>query len=55
MMTETPLGVSPLQNALRKSVSPAEQELAAARELVKAARSRGAALTGPDGLLKALT
>jgi hypothetical protein len=29
--------------------------LAAARELVKAARDRGVALTGPDGLLKALT
>ncbi len=55
MMTETPVGMSPLQNALTKSVSPAEQELAAARELVKAARDRGAALTGPDGLLKALT
>ena len=35
-------------------MSPAEQELAAARELVRAARDRGAALTGPDGLLKAL-
>ena len=55
MMTETPVGMSPLQNALTKSVSPAEAELAAARELVKAARDRGAALTRPDGLLKALT
>jgi putative transposase len=55
MMTETPVGMSPPQKALQKSVSPAEQELAAARELVRAARDRGAALTGPDGLLKALT
>jgi putative transposase len=35
--------------------SPSEEELAAARELVRAARDRGVALTGPDGLLKALT
>lgn len=34
---------------------PAGQELEAARELVRSARDRGAALTGPDGLLKALT
>lgn len=54
-MTETPVGMSPPSSALRKSLSPAEQELAAARELVKAARSRGVALTGPDGLLKSLT
>ena len=54
-MIETPVGMSPLQNALTKSVSPAEQELAAARQLVRAARDRGAVLTGPDGLLKALT
>jgi putative transposase len=55
MMTETPVGMSPRQNALTKSASLAEEELAAARELVKAARDRGATLTGPDGLLKALT
>jgi putative transposase len=55
MMTETPVGMSPPRSALTKTVSPAEQELAAARELVRAARDRGAELTGPDGLLKALT
>ena len=32
-----------------------EQELAAARELVKAAQASGVALTGPDRLLKAIT
>jgi len=34
---------------------PSAEELAAARELVKAARDRGVALTGSDGLLNALT
>ena len=34
---------------------PSAEELEVARELVRSARSRGAALTGPDGLLKALT
>lgn len=34
---------------------PSADELAVARELVRSARNRGAALTGPDGLLKALT
>lgn len=34
---------------------PSSEELEVARELVRSARSRGAALTGPDGLLKALT
>ena len=53
-MTETLVGVSPPKE-FRKAVSPDEQELAAARELVKAARARGVALTGPDGLLKAIT
>jgi putative transposase len=53
-MTETLVGVSPPKEN-RKAVSPDEQELAAARELVKAARARGVALTGPDGLLKAIT
>jgi hypothetical protein len=36
-------------------VRPSAEELEVARELVRSARSRGAALTGPDGLLKALT
>jgi hypothetical protein len=53
-MTETLVGVSPPKE-IKKSVSPAEQELAAARELVRAALARGVALTGPDGLLKAIT
>jgi putative transposase len=53
-MTETLVGVSPPKEN-KKAVSPDEQELAAARELVKAARARGVALTGPDGLLKAIT
>jgi transposase-like protein len=34
---------------------PSAEELEAARELVRQARDRGVALTGPDGLLKALT
>ena len=54
MMTETLVGVSP-PHEMKKAVSPAEQELAEARELVKAAQARGVALTGPDGLLKAIT
>lgn len=52
---ETLVDVSPPKDAARKSTSPSQQELAAARELVKAARDRGVALTGPGGLLKALT
>ena len=40
-------------NQASKTVVSAK-ELAAARELVRAARARGADLTGPDGLLKAL-
>ena len=54
-MTETLVGVGSLKNAAKKSVGTVEQELAAARELVKAARDRGVELTGPDGLLKAIT
>ena len=53
-MTETLVGVSPPKE-IKKAVSPDEQELAAARGLVKAARAGGVALTGPDGLLKAIT
>jgi len=44
-----------LKQASKTVVSAEEQELAAARELVRAARARGGDLTGPDGLLKALT
>ncbi|MGO4363503.1 IS256 family transposase [Terrabacter sp. 2TAF16] len=55
MMTDTLVGVSPLERAAKKSLTPAEVERAAVRELVKAARARGDELTGPDGLLKAIT
>ena len=53
-MTET-LGVvePPSQDPERRP--PTAAELEAARELVQLARDRGVALTGPDGLLKALT
>lgn len=34
---------------------PSAEELAIARELVRAARARGVTMTGPDGMLKALT
>ncbi|GAA1907059.1 hypothetical protein GCM10009814_40540 [Lapillicoccus jejuensis] len=49
------MDVSPPKDAARKGTSPSQQELAAARELVKSARGGGIALTGPGGLLKALT
>ena len=55
-MTETLVGVSPLEKkAAKKTSSPDEAQRAAVRELVKAARARGEALTGPDGLLKTIT
>ena len=54
-MTETLAGVSSLEKAAKKAVTPAEAERAAVRELVKAARARGEELTGPDGLLKTIT
>lgn len=53
-MTETLLGV----NTSESDASAAElsaQELEAARELVRQARAKGVALTGPGGLLKVLT
>ena len=34
---------------------PSEEELTIARELVRSARARGVAMTGPGGMLKALT
>lgn len=37
------------------SAQPSIEELEIARELVRSARARGVALTGPDGMLKALT
>jgi putative transposase len=55
-MTETVAGMSSLENAARKTLlTPAEQERAAVRELVRAARARGEDLTGPNGLLKTIT
>ena len=56
-MTETLVGVSaptPPEEP-QEPRPPSAEELAAARELVRAARDRGVALTGADGLLKALT
>ena len=44
-----------LSQATEAFVRPSGEELEVARELVRSARERGAALTGPDGLLKALT
>jgi len=54
-MSETLAGVSPPKDSVKKTTSLSEQKLAAARELVKATRERGVALTGLDGMLKALT
>lgn len=55
MMTATLAGMSPLENAAKKAVTPVEAERAAVRELVKAARARGEELTGPKGLLATIT
>ena len=52
-MTEKLLDVSP--STKEPSQQPSAEELETARELVRQARTRGVALTGPDGLLKALT
>jgi putative transposase len=58
-MTDTLVGVSPLPepagagDAEVRELSPAE--LAAVEDLVRRARQAGIALTGPDGLLKAMT
>jgi transposase-like protein len=54
-MTETLVGVSPPSPKEPAGTGPSDGELEAARELVRAARDKGVALTGPDGLLKALT
>ena len=56
-MTETLVGVSPPRTD-DTADGPAElspAELDAVRQMVKTARASGSALTGPDGLLKALT
>jgi putative transposase len=52
-MNEKLLGVSP--TSTEPSQQPSAEELETARELVRQARSRGVDLTGPQGLLKALT
>ncbi len=52
-MTETLVAVSPPPK--EPSDPPSAEELAAAKELVRQARAQGVALTGPGGLLKALT
>ena len=53
-MTETLVDVSPSEPE-EPSAGASAEEIEAARELVRAARAKGVALTGPDGLLKALT
>jgi hypothetical protein len=57
LMHETLVGVSSPASPEepQEPRPPSAEELAAARELVRAARDRGVALAGPDGLLKALT
>src|SRR3954451_6528976 len=58
-MTDTLMGVSPTPepaqpgDAEDRELSPGE--LAAVADLVRQARQAGIALTGPDGLLKAMT
>jgi putative transposase len=52
-MTEKLMDMSP--SSKEASAQPSTEELDTARELVRQARSRGVALKGPDGLLKALT
>lgn len=52
-MTETVRGMSPSME--EPTEQPSAGELETARELVRQAREQGVALTGPEGLLKALT
>ena len=55
-MTETVRGMSPAaKEPPQPSQQPSAEELEAARELVRQSRDRGVSLTGPEGLLKALT
>jgi len=55
-MTDTVAGMGSLEDAARKtSLTAAEQERAAVRELARAARAGGEELTGPEGLLKTIT
>src|SRR5215213_6133498 len=53
MMTDTLVAVSPPSE--EPADQPSAEELDAARELVRQARVQGVALTGPGGLLKALS
>ena len=45
----------PVATEVVDPAEPSEEELAIARELVRSARGRGVAMTGPGGMLKALT
>ncbi len=54
-MSETLKGMTSIPKDAKKAATAGEVERAAVRELVKAARARGEDLTGPDGLLKAIT
>jgi transposase-like protein len=45
----------PVATEVLNPAEPSEEELAIARELVRSARARGVAMTGPGGMLKALT
>ena len=54
-MTEKITSVNSMPKKVKKTTSRSEAEQAAVRELVKAARTRGEDLTGPDGLLKSIT
>jgi transposase-like protein len=55
-MVEKMQGMSALAKTVEKSsLKPGDAERAAIREMVKSAKDRGLALTGPDGLLKILT
>ena len=68
MMTETLMGVTPSRREPARAGEPepmpstesaqrepSPEELAVIQRLVAQARDQGVALTGPDGLLKALT
>jgi len=54
-MSETLKGMSWMPKDAKKAATAGEVERTAVRDLVKAPRARGEDLTGPDGLLKAIT
>ncbi len=54
-LAEAATTASAVDAATAEAAAPSAEELAVAHELVRSARARGAALTGPHGLLKALT